>query len=91
MSEKNIELSIIVPLYNEEQNIGALNQRIVDVLYSMSVKYEIIYINDGSKDNTLPLVIELSLSNQNIKYIDFSRNFGHQQSISAGIQNATGE
>ena len=59
MSEKNIELSIIVPLFNEEQNIGALNQRIVDVLNSMSVSYEIIYINDGSKDNTLPLVVEL--------------------------------
>ena len=90
MSEKNIELSIIVPLFNEEQNIGALNQRIVDVLNSMSVSYEIIYINDGSKDNTLPLVVELSIQNPLIKFIDFSRNFGHQQSISAGIKHASG-
>lgn len=91
MSEKNIELSIIVPLFNEENNIGALNHRILSVLESMSLNFEIIYINDGSKDNTLPLVIELSHQNPAIKFIDFSRNFGHQQSITAGIQFAKGK
>jgi dolichol-phosphate mannosyltransferase len=91
MSEKNIELSIIVPLYNEENNIGALNHRIITVLESMSISFEIIYINDGSKDNTLPLVIELSHRNSSIKFIDLSRNFGHQQSITAGIQYAQGK
>lgn len=90
MTEKNIELSVIVPLFNEQQNIGALNERIISVLNSMSITYELIYINDGSKDNTLPLIIELSHQNKNIKYIDFSRNFGHQQSISAGIKYAQG-
>jgi len=90
MSEKNIELSIIVPLFNEENNIGALNHRILSVLESMSLNFEIIYINDGSKDNTLPLVIELSHQFPAIKFIDFSRNFGHQQSITAGIQYAKG-
>ena len=91
MSEKNIELSVIVPLFNEEQNIGALNERIITVLASMSISNEVIYINDGSKDKTLPLVIGLTHQFENVKYIDFSRNFGHQQAISAGIQFAKGE
>ena len=60
MSEKNIELSVIVPLFNEEQNIGALNERIITVLASMSISNEVIYINDGSKDKTLPLIIDIS-------------------------------
>ena len=91
MSEKNIELSVIVPLFNEEQNIGALNERIITVLASMSISNEVIYINDGSKDKTLPLIIGLTYQFPNIKYIDFSRNFGHQQAISAGIQFAKGK
>ena len=91
MSEKNIELSVIVPLFNEEQNIGALNERIITVLASMSISNEVIYINDGSKDKTLPLIIGLTHQYANIKYIDFSRNFGHQQAISAGIQFAKGK
>jgi len=91
MSEKNIELSVIVPLFNEEQNIGALNERIITVLASMSISNEVIYINDGSKDKTLPLVIGLTHQFENVKYIDFSRNFGHQQAISAGIHFAKGE
>jgi polyisoprenyl-phosphate glycosyltransferase len=91
MSEKNIELSVIVPLFNEEQNIGALNERIITVLASMSISNEIIYINDGSKDKTLPLVVGLTHQFPNVKYIDFSRNFGHQQAISAGIKFAKGK
>lgn len=91
MSEKNIELSVIVPLFNEEQNIGALNERIITVLASMPISNEVIYINDGSKDKTLPLVIGLTHQFPNVKYIDFSRNFGHQQAISAGIQYAKGK
>jgi dolichol-phosphate mannosyltransferase len=91
MSEKNIELSVIVPLFNEEQHIGALNERIITVLASMSISNEVIYINDGSKDRTLPLIIGLTHQFENIKYIDFSRNFGHQQAISAGIQFAKGK
>ena len=91
MSEKNIELSVIVPLFNEEQNIGALNERIITVLASMPISNEVIYINDGSKDKTLPLIIGLTHQFPNIKYIDFSRNFGHQQAISAGIQFSKGK
>jgi dolichol-phosphate mannosyltransferase len=80
-----------VPLFNEEQNIGALNERIITVLASMSISNEVIYINDGSKDKTLPLIIGLTHQYANIKYIDFSRNFGHQQAISAGIKFAKGK
>ncbi len=86
-----MELSVVVPLYNEANNIGALYNRIKSTLISLNLNHEIIFINDGSTDQTLPLVIGLSTTDSTVKYIDFSRNFGHQNAISAGIQWASGK
>ncbi len=86
-----MELSVVVPLYNEANNIGALYNRIKSTLISLNLNHEIIFINDGSTDQTLPLVIGLSTTDSIVKYIDFSRNFGHQNAISAGIQWASGK
>jgi dolichol-phosphate mannosyltransferase len=80
-----------VPLFNEQDNIGALFQRIQNSLNPLNLTHEIIFINDGSKDNTLPLVIQLAHQHPEVHYIDFSRNFGHQLAISAGIEYARGE
>lgn len=91
MSSKQIQLSVIVPLFNEQDNIGALFQRIQKSLANLQLNHEIIFINDGSKDNTLALVIQLSQEFPEVHYIDFSRNFGHQLAISAGIEHARGE
>lgn len=90
MSNGNIDLSIIVPIYNEEMNLVPLNNRIVDALQSIAVRYEILYVNDGSTDTSINIIKGLSNSDSNIKYIDFSRNFGHQIAITAGIENAIG-
>jgi dolichol-phosphate mannosyltransferase len=80
-----------VPLFNEQDNIGALFQRIQNSMNPLNLTHEIIFINDGSKDNTLPLVIQLAHQHPEVHYIDFSRNFGHQLAISAGIEYARGE
>lgn len=89
MSTNSIELSVVVPVYNEEKNIEMLFNRIKENIPVSN--WELIFVNDGSADNTLPLVIGLSHQYKQVKYIDFSRNFGHQHAISAGIENATGE
>jgi len=89
VSTISIELSVVVPVYNEEKNIEMLFNRIKENIPVSN--WELIFVNDGSADNTLPLVIGLSHQYKQVKYIDFSRNFGHQHAISAGIENATGE
>jgi len=83
-------LSIVVPLYNEEANVEALYQRLKAVVDSMSVSYQFVFINDGSRDRTLALVHELSRRDRHVCYIDLSRNFGHQIAVTAGLDNCTG-
>ena len=84
-------ISVVIPIYNEEKNIPLLFERLKNALENTAQSFELIYVNDGSKDKTLPLIIGLTHQFPNIKYIDFSRNFGHQQAISAGIQFAKGK
>lgn len=82
-------ISIIVPIFNEENNIAILNGRIINVLNS--TPYELIYIDDGSRDNSLNEIIKLSEINPYIKYISFSRNFGHQNALRAGYDFSSGD
>ena len=84
-----VELSIIAPLANEEQNISELYQRLTDVLGRLELNYEIILVDDGSKDNTLFAIEKFSREDNHIKYISFTRNFGHQVALSGlGIDDA---
>ena len=82
-------LSIIVPCYNEAQNIPLLVEKLSEVL--RAYHYEIILVNDGSTDQTQEIIELLSIENKNVKFISFSRNFGHQKAIKAGIDFATGD
>ena len=91
MVASKIDLSVIIPIYNEEMNLVPMNNRIISALSPLGIQYEIVYVNDGSKDNSLPIIIGLSEENASVKYIDFSRNFGHQIAISAGLEHAVGE
>ncbi|RZK92674.1 MAG: glycosyltransferase, partial [Hymenobacter sp.] len=77
------DLSIVVPLYNEEANVEALYQRLKAVVDAMGVSYQFVFINDGSRDRTLALVHELSRRDTHVAYIDLSRNFGHQIAVTA--------
>lgn len=84
------DLSIIVPVYNEASSIPTLYQRIKNVLINLACSYEIIFVNDGSRDTSLTLIKDLATYNPEVKFIDFSRNFGHQIAVSAGLEFSSG-
>lgn len=86
-----ILFSIVAPLYNESENIDMLYERIDIVMKKMSAEYELLFINDGSKDDTLLKILQLSSKHEHVKFIDFSRNFGHQIAVSAGLDYAKGQ
>jgi dolichol-phosphate mannosyltransferase len=88
---KNIKYSIIVPVFNEEEVIQKTYQRLITVMNSTNAPYELLFINDGSKDKTEEILIEIGRNDKKVKLINFSRNFGHQVAISAGMDYAQGE
>ena len=85
------ELSIVVPVYNEEENIYELYERLIQVLSSLNLTYEIILVDDGSKDHSFQVIKKIASENTNIKFIRFTRNFGHQSALFAGIEKASGK
>ena len=85
-----MKITIIVPCYNEELVIEILYKRLINVLSNYN-DYEIIFINDGSNDNTEYIIDKYRKENNNIKLFSFSRNFGHQAAVSCGILNSSGD
>ncbi len=83
--------SVVVPIYDEEKNITELYSRLTQVLAGLNKPYEIIYVNDGSVDNSINILHKISDSDKKVKVVDLSRNFGHQIAISAGISFASGK
>lgn len=83
-------LSVIIPSYNEQDNIGRTFQAINNILNQNDIPFEVIFIDDGSKDLTYTKIWELSQKESNVKGISFSRNFGKEAAIFAGIEAATG-
>ncbi|MDX2160090.1 MAG: glycosyltransferase family 2 protein [bacterium] len=83
--------SIIAPIYNEEGNIPELHRRIAQVMDSTGEAWELICINDGSKDRSLDLLQAAAARDPRLKIINFARNFGHQTAVTAGIDHATGK
>jgi len=77
MSEK-IVCSVVVPLYNEEEVILETYKRLKNVMESLNEPYEIIFVNDGSKDRTGIIANEICNKDKTVKLVDFARNFGHQ-------------
>ncbi len=84
-------LSIIAPIYNEEKNIPELIDRLQKAALQITEQYEIILVNDGSHDGSLYQLRAATQRHQNIKYLSFSRNFGHQIAVTAGLDHATGK
>lgn len=78
-------ISVVVPVFNEENNIPVLHPRLKKALQSVSKNYEVIYINDGSTDKSLKILKQINKKNKNTKIISFSRNFGHMPAIMAGL------
>jgi len=87
-----LKLTAIVPCYNEEAAIPYFHEEIARVISGMpGLTLELIYINDGSKDRTLEIIKELAVKDSHVKYLSFSRNFGKEAAIYAGLQNASGD
>ena len=83
--------SIVVPAFNEEAIISETYIKLKKIMDSLNEEYEFVFVNDGSIDNTSKLIKELCVKDSHVKLLDFSRNFGHQIAISAGIDFATGK
>jgi dolichol-phosphate mannosyltransferase len=84
-------LSIVVPCYNEEAVIEETFRRITSILPDLGMEAELIFINDGSSDQTMNILSRLADQNSNTKVLSFSRNFGHQRAITAGMDYAVGD
>jgi len=92
MAHKPLEtLSILIPVYNEVDNILPLFERLSAALKKTDRPYEVIFIDDGSTDGTLDALIDINRKNQNIKMISFTRNFGQTAALSAGIDSCKGD
>ena len=84
-------LSVVVPLHNEAVGFPELARRLSIVLGGLGVEFEVLFVDDGSSDETSKLVLEMNRKDSRYHCIRLSRNFGHQQAITAGLENAIGK
>jgi len=89
--EKAIKYSIVIPVFNEEEVLPATYGRLTSVMQDIGEPYELIFVNDGSQDSTSDIVADLMRGDRRVRLLDFSRNFGHQIAITAGMDYACGE
>lgn len=85
------DLSIIIPVYNEEKCLPTLLKRLDSALEKLETSHEIVFVNDGSKDNSLKILLEYQKRNSNVTISCLSRNFGNQQAVTAGLKNSLGK
>ena len=86
------KISVVIPMYFEEKVANECYNRTVEVLNSLiGYDYEIVFVNDGSKDKTLEILEGIAKENSKVKVISFSRNFGHQAAVTAGLKETTGD
>lgn len=83
-----MKIALIVPCYNEEKSLPIFYKEVMKVLGTIDCEYELILVNDGSKDNTLSIMKSIAAENHNVTYISFSRNFGKESAMYAGFCNA---
>jgi len=84
-------LSVVAPVYNEQEVLPEFHRRLSDVLKGMQVNAEILYVNDGSTDNTMNILLQLHESDPSVAVLDFSRNFGKEIAMTAGLDHAAGD
>ena len=90
-THKKIVLSLIIPCYNEQEALPFFYQKVGEVLRQMECDYELLFINDGSKDETLGILRRLAADDEHVSYLSFSRNFGKEAAMYAGFQNVSGD
>ncbi|MFC5701672.1 glycosyltransferase family 2 protein [Cohnella faecalis] len=91
MNENEIRYSVIIPMYNEEEVIEETYRRLKSVMSRTGETYELLFVNDGSRDRCADIVRQYGEWDESVKLIDFSRNFGHQIAITAGMDYASGD
>jgi len=91
MTSKKVDCSIVASVFNEEESVKMFYESLSETVVSLQVSYEIIFVNDGSADNSLQILKNIAASDNTVKIIDFSRNFGHEAAMIAGIDHACGE
>jgi polyisoprenyl-phosphate glycosyltransferase len=84
------DLSVVLPIYNEEKGLDELYRRLTDVLESAGMTYELILVNDGSRDGSWRRILELGTADRRVCGVNLSRNFGHQIAITAGVEMSRG-
>jgi len=89
--EHQPELSVVIPVFNEEENITALHSRLTAVLEGIHIDYEIIFVDDGSNDDSLNQLQNLSVKDNRVLVVELARNFGHQVAITAGLDYSQGK
>lgn len=87
----NFLLSVVIPMYYEEGAALECYKRLKKVMTDNKYNHELIFVNDGSKDKTLDILKDIASQDSNVKVISFSRNFGHQAAVSAGVQETKGD
>ena len=90
-SSKQPLFSFVIPVWNEEKNIPLIYDKLIEILPQINAEAEFIFINDGSIDNSLAELDKLANYDKRVRYINFSRNFGHQAALTAGLQYSTGD
>jgi polyisoprenyl-phosphate glycosyltransferase len=84
-------ISVVVPIYNEEENIELFHEAVAGSLAKIGEEWEVVYVNDGSRDSSLELLRDLQANDPHVVVVDLSRNWGHMGAISAGLQTARGD
>ena len=87
------KVSLVIPMYYEEEVANECYEKVSNVLKGLedTYDYEIIFVNDGSKDKTLEILEEIAKKDEKAKIVSFSRNFGHQAAVTAGLKEVTGD
>jgi len=89
--QKTAEISVVIPIYNEEENLKELYTKLINIIPSITENYEIIFVDDGSTDNTFGVLKEINKEDAKVRIIKFRRNFGQSAAISAGFDYSKGE
>lgn len=84
-------VSILIPLYNEDESLTKLTNQIINVFETISPDYEIFFVDDGSDDNSLKVIKDLARNNKKIKYVSFRKNYGKSAALNVGFKNVTGD
>jgi dolichol-phosphate mannosyltransferase len=89
--KNNVDITVVIPVYNEDRAIREMYERLLKTVSQISENFEFIFVNDGSKDNSLLEILKLVQHDSRVFYINFSRNFGHQIAVTAGLDASKGK